>query len=179
MLSASKSYSERLFSYHRIGRLERTAADLALIAPADREDVEFTIEALDALYEAADGYPYFVQAYGKATWDLAAESPITVEDVRVAAPTAEEELAVGFFGSRYERATPSEREYMRAMADLSTDDASVPTSAVATELGRKPASLSPARDGLIKKGLIYSAERGTIAFTVPHFGRYLRAQTDD
>ncbi len=179
VLSASKSYSERLFSYHRIGRLERTAADLALIAPADREDVEFTIEALDALYEAADGYPYFVQAYGKATWDLAAESPITVEDVRVAAPTAEEELAVGFFGSRYERATPSEREYMRAMADLSTDDASVPTSAVATELGRKPASLSPARDGLIKKGLIYSAERGTIAFTVPHFGRYLRAQTDD
>ncbi|MEO7079673.1 MAG: ATP-binding protein, partial [Rhodococcus sp. (in: high G+C Gram-positive bacteria)] len=179
VLSASKSYSERLFSYHRIGRLERKAADLALIAPADREDVEFTTEALDALYEAADGYPYFVQAYGKATWDLAPESPITAEDVRVAAPTAEEELAVGFFGSRYERATPAEREYMRAMADLSSDDTSVPTSAVATELKRKPASLSPARDGLIKKGLIYSAERGTIAFTVPHFGRYLRAQTDE
>ena len=107
VLSASKSYSERLFSYHRIGRLERKAADLALIAPADREDVEFTTEALDALYEAADGYPYFVQAYGKATWDLAPESPITAEDVRVAAPTAEEELAVGFFGSRYERATPA------------------------------------------------------------------------
>ena len=99
--------------------------------------------------------------------------------MRVAAPTAEEELAVGFFGSRYERATPAEREYMRAMAELSVDDGSVPTSAVATELKRKPASLSPARDGLIKKGLIYSAERGTIAFTVPHFGRYLRAQTDE
>ncbi|OZE34556.1 MULTISPECIES: ATP-binding protein [unclassified Rhodococcus (in: high G+C Gram-positive bacteria)] len=179
VLSASKSYSERLFSYHRIGRLERAAADLALIAPADREDVEFTPDALDALYAAADGYPYFVQAYGKATWDLAADTPITVEDVRVAAPTAEEELAVGFFGSRYERATPAEREYMRAMAELSVDDGSVPTSAVATELKRKPASLSPARDGLIKKGLIYSAERGTIAFTVPHFGRYLRAQTDE
>ncbi|MFD6390586.1 AAA family ATPase [Nocardia sp. NPDC055029] len=175
VLSASKSYSERLFSYHRIDRLDRESADLALIAPAEREEVKFTSEALDSLYQKADGYPYFVQAYGKAAWDQAPESPITAEDVEVAAPTAEEELAVGFFGSRYERATPAEREYMRAMADLAGDDGPVATSAVAAELGRKPASVSPARDGLIKKGLIYSAERGTIGFTVPHFGRYLRS----
>ncbi|WP_194816545.1 ATP-binding protein [Nocardia sp. XZ_19_385] len=175
VLSASKSYSERLFSYHRIDRLDRESADQALIAPAQREEVKFTDEALDALYQRADGYPYFVQAYGKAAWDQAPESPISAEDVEVAAPTAEEELAVGFFGSRYERATPAEREYMRAMADLAGDDGPVATSAVAQELGRKPASLSPARDGLIKKGLIYSAERGTIGFTVPHFGRYLRS----
>ncbi|WP_067863507.1 ATP-binding protein [Nocardia shimofusensis] len=175
VLSASKSYSERLFSYHRIDRLDRESADQALLAPAEREEVKFTEEALEALYRKADGYPYFVQAYGKATWDQAPESPITAEDVEVAAPAAEEELAVGFFGSRYERATPAEREYMRAMADLSGDDGPVATSAVAAELGRKPASLSPARDGLIKKGLIYSAERGTIGFTVPHFGRYLRS----
>lgn len=175
VLSASKSYSERLFSYHRIDRLDRESADLALIAPAEREEVKFTSEALDSLYHKADGYPYFVQAYGKAAWDQAPESPITAEDVEVAAPTAEEELAVGFFGSRYERATPAEREYMRAMADLAGDDGPVATSAVAAELGRKPASVSPARDGLIKKGLIYSAERGTIGFTVPHFGRYLRS----
>ena len=83
-------------------------------------------------------------------------------------------LTVGFFGSRYERATPAEREYMRAMAVIG--DEPVPTSAVADELSRKPSSLSPARDGLIKKGLIYSSERGLIAFTVPHFGRFLRAQ---
>lgn len=178
VLSASKSYSERLFSYHRIDRLERAAADLALIAPAADEDVQFTEEALDALYAKTDGYPYFVQAYGKATWDQAPQSPVTERDVAVSAPAAEEELAVGFFGSRYERATPAEREYMRAMADLSGDDGPVATAAVARELGRKPASLSPARDGLIKKGLIYSAERGTIGFTVPHFGRYLRAQHD-
>lgn len=175
VLSASKSYSERLFSYHRIDRLDRESADRALLAPAEREEVKFTEDALEALYRKADGYPYFVQAYGKATWDQAPESPITAEDVEVAAPAAEEELAVGFFGSRYERATPAEREYMRAMADLSGDDGPVATSAVAAELGRKPASLSPARDGLIKKGLIYSAERGTIGFTVPHFGRYLRS----
>ncbi|MFC4123857.1 AAA family ATPase [Nocardia rhizosphaerae] len=175
VLSASKSYSERLFSYHRIDRLDRESADLALIVPAEREEVKFTSDALDSLYLKADGYPYFVQAYGKAAWDQAPESPITAEDVEVAAPAAEEELAVGFFGSRYERATPAEREYMRAMADLAGDDGPVATAAVAAELGRKPASVSPARDGLIKKGLIYSAERGTIGFTVPHFGRYLRS----
>lgn len=179
VLSASKSYSERLFGYHRIDRLDRESADKALIAPAEREGVEFTEEALDTLFRLADGYPYFVQAYGKATWDLAAGSPITAEDALVASPAAEEELAVGFFGSRYERATPAEREYMRAMADLAGDEGPVQTSKIAAELGRKPASLSPARDGLIKKGLIYSAERGSIGFTVPHFGKYLRRQTNE
>ena len=113
VLSASKSYSERLFSYARIDRLDREDADQALIAPARREGVEFKPAALDALYRAADGYPYFVQAYGKVSWDVAAQSPVTAEDVAVAAPEAEGELAVGFFGSRYERATPAEREYMR------------------------------------------------------------------
>ncbi|GAA4822702.1 ATP-binding protein [Tomitella cavernea] len=178
VLSASRSYSERLFAYHRIDRLDRESADRALTVPAEWEDVEFEQDALDALYSAADGYPYFVQAYGKVVWDQAATSPITTGDVRVASPLAEDELAVGFFGSRYERATPAEREYMRAMADVAGDDGQVATALIAKELDRKPASLSPARDGLIKKGLIYSAERGAIGFTVPHFGRYLRAQAD-
>ncbi len=174
VLSASKSYSERLFRYVPIDRLDRAAADQALLAPARREGADFTQEALDALYRAADGYPYFVQAYGKVTWDAAAASPVTAADVTVAGPQAEAELAVGFFGSRYDRATPAEREYMRAMAMLGDDP--VPTAQVADELGRKPSSLSPSRDGLIKKGLIYSSERGLIAFTVPHFGKFLRAQ---
>ncbi|WP_422772541.1 ATP-binding protein [Plantactinospora sp. WMMC1484] len=193
VLSAAKSYSERLFRYQRIDRLDRIAADQALCAPAAREQVEYEPKALDLLYEKSGGYPYFVQAYGKATWDAAPRSPVTAADVRVAAPEAEAELAVGFFGSRFERATPAEREYMRAMAALSRVetpdgeggngsgdrddmDAAVPTAEIARSLGRKPASLSPARDALIKKGLIYSGERGTVAFTVPHFGRYLRTQ---
>jgi AAA ATPase domain len=184
VLSASKSYSERLFRYQRIDRLDRAAADLALVAPASEEDAEFTPDALAAMYAATAGYPYFVQAYGKVAWDVAPRSPITADDVRVAAPEAEAELAVGFFGSRFERATPAEREYLRAMADAASSLAeageevdeteSVPTSAVASALDRKPQSLSPARDALLKKGLIYSGERGRIAFTVPHFGRYLR-----
>jgi hypothetical protein len=179
VLSASKSYSERLFRYLRIDRLDRAAADRALLAPAEREDVAFEPAALDALYAAADGYPYFVQAYGKVTWDVAASSPITADDVTMAAPVAEAELAVGFFGSRYDRATPAEREYMHAMAELGGPHGhAVATSEVAVSLGRKPASLSPARDSLIKKGLVYSAERGQIAFTVPHFGRYLLRHPD-
>ncbi|SEP29042.1 AAA ATPase domain-containing protein [Trujillonella endophytica] len=180
VLSASKSYSERLFRYLRIDRLDRAAADRALLAPAEREDVTFDPAALDALYAAADGYPYFVQAYGKVTWDVAAASPVTAADVAMAAPVAEAELAVGFFGSRYDRATPAEREYMHAMAELGgPQGAAVATSEVAVSLGRKPASLSPARDSLIKKGLVYSAERGQIAFTVPHFGRYLLSHPSD
>ena len=179
VLSAAKSYSERLFRFAQIDRLDRTAADLALRAPADREGVDFEPAALDSLYAAADGYPYFVQAYGKVTWDVAGASPITAGDVEVARPLAEAELGVGFFGSRYERATPAEREYLRAMADAANDETGtgVSTAEVARTLARKPASMSPARDALIKKGLIYSAQRGQIAFTVPHFGRYLRSQT--
>jgi hypothetical protein len=177
VLSASKSYSERLFRYARIDRLDRTSADAALRRPATDEDADFTAGALDLLYECTAGYPYFVQAYGKVAWDVAPTTPITDADVRVAAPEAESELAVGFFGSRYERATPAEREYLRAMADVADDnDDAVPTSSVAAALKRNPQSLSPARDALLKKGLVYSGQRGRIAFTVPHFARYLRQQ---
>ncbi len=187
VLSASKSYSERLFRYQRIDRLPREAADRALTAPAAGEDASFTAEALDAMYAATGGYPYFIQAYGKAVWDRAPRTPIGGDDVRVAAPEAESELAVGFFGSRFERATPGERDYLRAMADAAVriaeageeeldDLESVPTADVAAVLAKKPQSLSPARDALLKKGLIYASERGRIAFTVPHFGRYLREQ---
>ena len=178
VLAASKSYSERLFRYHRIDRLDRAAADTALRLPARDEDSDFDDEALEAMYAATSGYPYFIQAYGKVAWDVAPRSPITAADVSVAAPQAEAELAVGFFGSRFERATPAEREYLRAMADLVIDDEStdIGTSAVADVLGRNAQSLSPARDALLKKGLVYSGQRGRIAFTVPHFGRYLQQQ---
>jgi len=177
VLSASKSYSERLFRYLRIDRLERADADRALTLPASWEDAKFEPEALDALFDASGGYPYFIQAYGKAAWDAAPTSPITTADVTVAAPEAEAELAVGFFGSRYERATPGEREYLRAMAECADGkDEPVGTATVAEYLARKPSSLSPARDSLLKKGLVFSAQRGHIAFTVPHFGRYLLSQ---
>jgi hypothetical protein len=181
VLSASKSYSERLFRYVRIDRLSREDANIAVQVPVSREDAKVADDAMDALFEHSGGYPYFIQAYAKAAWDAAPADPITAEDVAVAAPEAEAELAVGFFGSRYERATPAEREYLRAMAELTDGSAADPadgqagagTADVAVYLGRKPSSLSPARDSLIKKGLVYSGERGRIDFTVPHFGRFL------
>jgi hypothetical protein len=185
VLSAAKSYAERLFRYVAVDRLPRDMADRAWLRPAAEEGVDFEPAALDRLYELTDGYPYFVQAYGKATWDAAVGSPVTVADVDHAAPEAEAELAVGFFGSRFERATPAERDYMRTMAELGADrvvgdtvvtSGQVTTADVARALGRKPQSLSPARDGLIKKGLVFSSERGTVAFTVPHFGSFLRGQ---
>ena len=179
VLSAAKSYAERLFRYVAVDRLPRDMADRAWLRPAASEGVDFEPAALDRLYELTDGYPYFVQAYGKATWDAAVGNPVTVADVEEAAPEAEAELAVGFFGSRYERATPAERDYMRTMAELGADRETeqVTTADVARALARKPQSLSPARDGLIKKGLVFSSERGAVAFTVPHFGAFLRAQS--
>ena len=174
VLSASKSYSERLFRYLRIDRLDRADADRAVVAPIERENATITSDALDTLFETSGGYPYFVQAYGKAAWDAAPISPIGITDVQVAAPEAETELAVGFFGSRFDRATPAEREYLQSMAELTGGgDDPVGTTQVAEALGRRASSLSPARDSLLKKGLVYSAERGQIAFTVPHFGRFL------
>ncbi|CAN5799676.1 ATP-binding protein [soil metagenome] len=177
-LSASKSYAERLFRYVAVDRLARDEADRALTVPAGSEQVAFTPEALDTLHGLTGGYPYFIQAYGKATWDLAPASPIGADDVRTAAPDAEDELAIGFFGARFERATPAERDYMVAMADAAAarGDGPVSTADVAAATGRRPQSLSPARDGLIKKGLVYAAERGQVAFTVPHFAGYLRSR---
>ena len=177
-LSASKSYAERLFRYVRVDRLPREMAERAWTLPAGTEGATYEPRALEELYRLTDGYPYFVQAYGKVTWDVAVDTPIAWSDVIQAAPEAEAELAVGFFGARYDRATPAERDYMVAMADLGegTDDRAVSTAEVARLLDRKPQSLSPARDGLIKKGLVYSGERGSVAFTVPHFGKFLRAQ---
>ncbi|MBA2464507.1 MAG: ATP-binding protein [Nocardioidaceae bacterium] len=177
-LAASRSYAERLFRYVVVDRLPREMADRALLVPAGSEQVDYEPAALVELYRLTDGYPYFVQAYGKGTWDAAVASPIRVADVHEAAPEAERELAVGFFGARYDRATPAERDYMRTMAGFGVDngDSAVTTADIAATLGRRPQSLSPARDGLIKKGLVYSSERGTVAFTVPHFGRFLRSQ---
>ena len=177
-LAASKSYAERLFRYVVVDRLPREMAERAWTLPAATEEVTFRPDALVELYRLTDGYPYFVQAYGKVTWDVAVDTPIRAEDVQAAAPDAESELAVGFFGARYDRATPAERDYMVTMADLGegTDDLAVSTADIAKLLSRRPQSLSPARDGLIKKGLVFSGERGTVAFTVPHFGKFLRSQ---
>ena len=173
VLTAAKSYAERLFSYRSVDRLDPVAASLAVTAPAERAGVRFTADGLAALLRAADGYPYFLQAYGSAAWDAAPLDPIGRDDVEAGRREADAELATGFFGSRWDRATPAERSYLLAMAELlDGQDGAVATAEVARHLGRRATSLSPARDTLRRKGLIYSEQRGTVAFTVPHFARF-------
>lgn len=170
-LSESKTYAERLFRYRRVDSLGRHAAIEALVVPAQRLGVEFTPTATEAILDASGGYPYFIQAYGKHTWDVADRSPIDLEDVQLGSAEARRELDVGFFGTRLDRATPKEREYLHAMAELGEEP--VRTAAVAAHLRKPAGNLSVARDQLLKKGLIYSPDRGQVAFTVPRFGEYI------
>ena len=170
-LAAAKSYAERLYHYVPVDRLSSEAARRAVTAPAERLGVRFDEGAVKALMELSDGYPYFLQAFGQASWNQAEVSPITTADVVAGQEFAQEELDAGFFGPRLERATPRQRDYLQAMAGMGDR---VAAAAVAERLHAPPATLSPLRDALIKKGLIYSPERGALAFTVPHFGTYLR-----
>ena len=186
VLSASKSYSERLFRYDRIDRLDRgrRGPGAQLAGPGGGRRVHARRARGDVCHDRR--LPVLhpgVRQGGVGLAPRGRRSPPTTSRSR--RRRRETELAVGFFGSRYERATPAEREYLRAMAETAVPRPTrrrrrrVPTAAVAALLDRKPQSLSPARDALMKKGLIYSGERGRIAFTVPHFGRYLRDQASD
>ena len=173
ILSEARSYSERLFSIRSVGRLSRADSSLALSEPAARLAVAYEPEALQRLVEESGGYPFFIQAYGKHAWERANASPIGRADVAEALPMALGELSESFFKPRYDRATPAERRYLHAMADLVND----PTlsSDVARQLGHgEPSRASPQRDSLIGKGLIYAPARGLVAFTVPNMADYLR-----
>ncbi len=150
----------------------------ALVAPARREGAQFDPDALELLYTLSEGYPYFLQAYGQCAWDVATASPIGRGDVEVAALVAQEQLDVGFFGTRYDRATPKERAYLTAMAGVAAGG-EASTADIAQALGRSARSLSAARDGLIRKGLVFGSARGRLAFTVPQFAEYLLRQPGD
>lgn len=171
LLAEAKSYSERLFNYVRIDRLQRADAIVALTAPASEEQVEWEPAAIDVVVDAADGYPYFIQQFGQTSWNAAAESPINVSDATDGIRRGLEQLDHGFFRARWERATPGEREYLAAMAEDGAGPSS--TGEVAQRLGRKPAALGPVRAKLISKGLVYAPEHGHIAFTVPGMAEFI------
>ena len=145
------------------------------IAPAEREDVLFKQDALDALYEAADGYPYFVQAYGKVTWDVAAASPISAGRRRPSPRPRPRASSPSGSSARGTSAPPRPSASTCARWPRSATSRCRPRTSPTSSAASRRAS-RPARDGLIKKGLIYSSERGLIAFTVPHFGKFLRSQ---
>jgi hypothetical protein len=167
----AKSYAERLFKFPAIGKLAGPDATAALVAPAEALSVAYTDDAVRAIVGYTEGYPYFLQEYGKVIWDEADDSPITEQDVMGAQPLVEEKLDGSFFRVRAERTTELELAYLRAMAELGPDPQMAAN--VATVLGRTSEQLAPIRSRLVEKGLLYTPGYGLAAFTVPQFDRYM------
>ncbi|MDE2691288.1 MAG: ATP-binding protein [Acidobacteriota bacterium] len=169
----AKSYAERLFNFRSIDSLDGDDARAALVKPADEEGVVWQPDALDRIVDETQGYPYFLQEFGKQVWDLA-DGPveITATDVDSAVTTAVDELDTGFFRVRIDRTTDSEREYLVAMASLG--EGPYASGRVAATMGRDTPGVGPVRDKLIKKGLCYSPRWGEIDFTVPLFDDFVR-----
>jgi len=168
----AKSYAERLFDYPVIGPLSADDAALAIIKPAHDQKVEFTSEAVMAIITKTHGYPYFLQEWGKHSWDLAQNSPITAADVQAASSQAIAALDESFFRVRFDRLTPTEKTYLRAMAELGPGPHR--SGDIAEELSRQSSSLGPVRSSLIRKGMIWSPTFGDTAFTVPLFDEFMR-----
>jgi hypothetical protein len=169
----AKSYAERLFKFPRIGRLGEPEAEAALAEPAADLGVAFEPGAIDVILDYTEGYPYFIQEYGKIVWDIAPEGETISERVAVEAQRAvESKLDESFFRVRAERTTELELQYLRAIAELGPD--SHGAGDVAAVMGRTSEQLGPTRARLIDKGLIYTTGHGRGDFTVPQFDRYLR-----
>lgn len=173
----SKSYAERLFDYPKVGALEYEDAKRAIVAPAAAASVAFDDDAVDRIIHLTKGYPYFLQQWGHEVWNIAPQSPIRLGDVPRATTSAIAALDESFFRVRFDRCTPSERRYMRALADLG--EGPKRSGEVADKLGVKVTSIGPTRSKLIKKGMIYSPQHGETAFTVPLFDDYMRRVMPD
>lgn len=167
----AKSYAERLFDYPEIGPLSSSEASIALTRPAAGLDVRFQDTAVDEIFRCTFGYPYFLQEWGKHVWDLAPSSPITKADVERASDIALAALDENFFRVRFDRCTPAERRYLRAMAELGPGPHR--SGDIAQTLSQKVISLAPLRNRLIRKGMIWAPSHGDTAFTVPLFHDYL------
>jgi len=171
-MGRAKSYAERLFDFPEIGPLPERDARSAIDKPARDQGVSFQEDALAAVVRQARGYPYFLQEWGKHAWDAAAASPITLKDVEAASKSAIAALDEGFFRVRFDRLTPQEKRYLRAMAELGPGPHR--SGDIADELGRKVTSLGPTRNSLISKGMVWSPSHGDTAFTVPLFDEFMR-----
>lgn len=171
-MGRAKSYAERLFEFPRIDALSEDDATAAIVKPARKEGVEFEDGALSHILEATQGYPYFLQEWGKHAWDTADRSPIVLRDVQAASCSAIAALDESFFRVRFDRLTPSEKNYLRAMAQLGPGPHR--SGDISHELNRDVQSVAPTRNSLIRKGMIWSPSHGDTAFTVPMFDGFLR-----
>lgn len=168
----AKSYAERLFEFAPIDRLDDKSARDALCKPAERDGVQIAEEAIAEILQQTRGYPYFLQEWGKHSWNLADESPIDGSDAKKATVAALAELDASFFRVRFDRLTPAEKRYMRAMAQLGPGPHR--SGDIAEELGKKVTTVAPIRNSLLSKGMIYSPAHGDTAFTVPLFDGFMK-----
>lgn len=168
----AKSYAERLFDYPEVGPLDPDAARTAIHQPIRAEGAEIEAAALNHIVGITRGYPYFIQEWGKHTWNAAPTSPITKADVVAASQAATAALDKNFFRVRFDRLTPREQDYLRAMAELGPGPHR--SGAIAEKLGNSVENMGPLRSGLIKKGMIWSPAHGDTAFTVPMFDEFMR-----
>jgi len=171
-MGRAKSYAERLFDFPEVGPLTPAAAKLAIAKPATARGVQVEEDALDLIFEETRGYPYFIQEWGKHAWDTADASPITRGDVQAASRTAVAALDGSFFRVRFDRLTPVETKYLRAMAELGAGPHR--SGDIAEILDRKVTSLGPTRNQLIAKGMVWSPSHGDTAFTVPLFDEFMQ-----
>jgi hypothetical protein len=172
LFGRAKSYAERMFIFDDVGPLEPADAREAVSVPARDEGVEFEAEAIEEVLRITERYPYFLQQWGYQAWNVAEGSPITRADVLAATPAAIAALDAGFFRMRFDRLTPRERHYLRAMAV--GGEGPQRSADVAARLGRSTNACGPVRDSLIRKGMIHGPEHGRVAFTVPLFGDFMR-----
>lgn len=168
----SKSYAERLFSYPEVGALKKQDAYTALQQPVKDLGVMFADEALNEIIKVTRGYPYFLQEWGYQAWNVAQTSPITLADVQEATRQSIARLDADFFRVRFDRLTPAEKKYVRALAELGSDPQR--SGDIAEKLGVPVNRVAPLRSQLIKKGMIYSPAHGDTAFTVPLFEDFLK-----
>ncbi len=168
----AKSYAERLFEYPRIGPLDPVAAKKALESPAAKHNVNYEKNALDEILSQTKCYPYFLQEWGKHSWECAKQSPITLDDVNVATGLAISELDANFFRVRFDRLTPGEKRYLRAMAELG--EGPHRSGDISEILKKGVQAVAPTRAQLINKGMIYSPSHGDNSFTVPLFDGYMK-----
>lgn len=172
-LAEARSYAER-FVIREIGALGRDAAIEAVVKPAADLGARFDEDAIDLIVDAAKGYPFFLQTYGKSVWDLAPGKLIDAEVATAGIAEGNADLDQGFFPARWDRTTPGERQYLRAIVDVGGSTAS--TTAIAEHLGVAASSVSPARQSLIVKGIIYAERRGFVSFTVPNMDSFILRQ---
>ena len=168
----SKSYAERLFRFPDIGALKTLDAVEAIQEPAKSEGARFEDRAIDHILKITERYPYFLQQWGYVAWNISQTSIITEETAKRADALAIAELDKSFFQMRFERCTPSEKRYMRALAEFGAGKQR--SGEIADLLGVKVQSVAPTRSALIKKGMIYSPAHGDTEFTVPLFDQYMR-----